>query len=553
MTEIGAGPTGHVWLGKRFGEAGEEQTPAIKVFQPSSGAVQQHKESFLREMHTLKQLHHPHILPILDAGVERGIPYIITPYASGGSLRDRMQPARPLQLAEALRILTQVAQAIQYAHYHNVLHCNLKPQNILFNARGDALVNDFSIAALPTMLQGSSSLASVYLAPEQFVGIVSKESDQYALGGLAYELLTGHPPFEGRPGPHYAVEQLVPPTQLNPALPSYVDQAILKAMAKGLTQRHSDIQAFLNALSVPAPIIQSAPPPAPEQTFPAQQGALFLPNPETRHPLPPTPTIVEPPHTPAAIPALSSHRASSGSLFAYAPQPGSSKLQANRPPRAPQAGLYSPRAQPFVPPQPGVPNSSRGQITREQALIFISCMIVLATLGGLLFYVLSATRPQPISLPVHTVDTSPATATSAPSPSAGASTVTVTMPSTPASTPIPVVVDTPTATPLPTPTATAPPENLLTSSPGQLNTNTCRSQGSGYRCTVTLMLNAAATKSVSWHSATSGIYAIFNPSRGTLNPGKSIHITVYIFNNCKTRGTLTFSGSDMTTSAQWGC
>ena len=189
----------------------------------------------------MAMLEHPHILPVLDAGSHNGFPYLITEYCPNGSLRDRLkrQPSRPLPLDEALSILEQISEALQFAHAQNVIHRDLKPENILFNAKGAILLADFGIAKMLDTVgirQGTIIGTPAYMAPEQFRGLSSRESDQYALGCIAYELFTGKQPFVA---PDMAslmfkhlMEQPVAPKQLNAQLPPHIEQAILKALAK---------------------------------------------------------------------------------------------------------------------------------------------------------------------------------------------------------------------------------------------------------------------------------------------------------------------------------
>src|SRR5579863_664978 len=173
---------------------------AIKVMHSASISSVEERDKFLQEARFLKLLKHPYILPILDVGVESGVPYIVTEYASNGSLQDRLRKTgpRPLPMGEAKTILSQVGQALQFAHQQNVVHRDLKPANILFNVRGEALLADFGVA---TILATSMKLGTVigtphYMSPELFRGTNSKEGDQYALGCIAYELFTGRPPFK---------------------------------------------------------------------------------------------------------------------------------------------------------------------------------------------------------------------------------------------------------------------------------------------------------------------------------------------------------------------
>lgn len=263
LARLGCGGCGCVYLGQhprlinRF--------VAIKIF---TGNVESEEEQtrFLREAFLLDQLRHPHILPILDIGIEadrlRGsLPYLITEYAPNGSLRDRLEArAGPLRLEEALPILSQVGKALQYAHAHDVVHCDLKPENILFTEEGQALLADFGIAAILSSAQteqGGLMGTVEYMAPEQFDNKVSTKSDQYALGCIAYELFTGRLPFRAHDRSALMYQHLsvapLPPRQLNSALPQPIDQAILKALAKDREDRYPDVAAFLAALHRRAP------------------------------------------------------------------------------------------------------------------------------------------------------------------------------------------------------------------------------------------------------------------------------------------------------------
>lgn len=228
--------------------------------------TEQEREQFLQEAQILESLKHHYILPLLDVGFLEGAPapYLITEYAAGGSLRERLRQRLPLSIEQAITILAQVGEALAFAHQHNVIHRDIKPENILFNARGDALLADFGIATIASATTRSQLVTSVvgtplYMAPEQFQGKLSRESDQYALGCIAYELFTGRQPFQAGDfiaiGFLHATEQPVALRQYNPTLPLAVEQAVLKALAKQRTERHADVQAFVLALrqAVPTP------------------------------------------------------------------------------------------------------------------------------------------------------------------------------------------------------------------------------------------------------------------------------------------------------------
>jgi serine/threonine protein kinase len=181
----------------------------------------------------------------------------VAEYAPNGSLRDRIKKRAPhlLPFQEVLTMLSQIGEALHYAHQQQVIHRDLKPENILFNAINEALLADFGLAtslSTASIKHVDSSGTPRYMAPEQFNGDVSKESDQYGLACIAYELVTGRPPFIEKDfyaiGFKHMAENPILPTQLNPYLPVTIEQVILKAMAKQRADRYPDIASFISAL-----------------------------------------------------------------------------------------------------------------------------------------------------------------------------------------------------------------------------------------------------------------------------------------------------------------
>jgi serine/threonine protein kinase len=271
VSEIGSGSFGvvyraeHIFLPNRVG--------AIKLLHAAHLDSWEDRESFLLEARMLEVLKHPYILPILDVGIHEGFPYLVTEYAPRGSLRGRLQQIYPwlLSTEESIQILSQVGEALHHAHEQNIIHRDLKPANILFNEKGDALLADFGIAT--TLATASIRFVEIsgsppYMAPEQFQGAVSKESDQYSLGCIAYQLFTGRRPFVASDpstmGFKHLIETPIPPSKLNLQIPPQIDQAVLKAMAKERNDRFTDIAAFIAALQA-TPIYQV-------QSFPMSTG-----------------------------------------------------------------------------------------------------------------------------------------------------------------------------------------------------------------------------------------------------------------------------------------
>jgi tetratricopeptide (TPR) repeat protein len=238
---------------------------AIKVLHMNYLGSAEERENFLQEAQFLEILKHPHILPIYDVGIdEENFPYLVAEFAEKGSLRDLLHHYRQLRhlmpLEECLRIISEVGEALEYVHEENVVHRDLKPENILFNAKNEALIADFGIAVFleTTKTKYANATGSpLYMAPEQFEGLASRRSDQYALACITYELMTGHPVFNATHplalGMKHQNEIPQPPTHLNPNIPLHIEKAILKALSKRREDRYDTIADFIHALNtVPA-------------------------------------------------------------------------------------------------------------------------------------------------------------------------------------------------------------------------------------------------------------------------------------------------------------
>jgi len=230
---------------------------AIKVLRSVHLGSSQERGRFIEEAQFLDKLKHPHILSVIDVGIHEDCPYLVTEYASKGSLRDLLQRQSPqlLSIEESINILTQVGQALDYAHKQNVIHRDLKPENIIFNAEGKAILADFGIATvLDAATRQTTTMGTLhYMAPEQFRNTIAKQSDQYALGCIAYELFTGHMVFDALDAPTImmkcVLENPIALRQYNPKLPLAIEKAVLKTLAKERADRHTDIATFITMLS----------------------------------------------------------------------------------------------------------------------------------------------------------------------------------------------------------------------------------------------------------------------------------------------------------------
>ncbi len=230
----------------------------LKVFGAECLRAAVRPKDFQRVASTFKRLSHAHIVPVLDIEVENERPYVVSDYLPGGSLRQRLDQCAPgyLRCNEALHIAIHIGDAVRYAHSQGILHEKIKPEHIFLNTQGEALLAEFSVGEIinETALESTLDDRSIsYMAPEQLVGWSSPLSDQYALGCLLYELITGALPFsveDLRALRQHATRDVLPiaPSVRVPNLPKSLEVVILKALSKKPEQRYPDMAAFLNAL-----------------------------------------------------------------------------------------------------------------------------------------------------------------------------------------------------------------------------------------------------------------------------------------------------------------
>ena len=247
-----------------------DRSVAIKVLHEDV-AASVGADRFLAEIHTTAKLAHPNILPLFDSGSQNGVLYYVMPLVVGESLRARLERDRTVEMADALRIAREVADALAYAHAHGVIHRDIKPENILLQS-GHAFVTDFGIARAPTP-KGTERLTGAglsvgtpaYMSPEQAAADphVDGRTDQYSLASVLFEMLAGEPPFSGRSVDAILVRRFTrPPPRLStrrPDVPRHLDGAILTAMARDPNERFASMERFVDALSEPANAWASAP------------------------------------------------------------------------------------------------------------------------------------------------------------------------------------------------------------------------------------------------------------------------------------------------------
>ena len=247
--EIAQGGMGVVYAGR---DTLLERPVAIKVLRLEPGRESQ--DEFLREARAAAALRHPHIVDVYDAGVERDRPYIVMEYVSGETLRDRLTREGPLAPLEAAALAAEIAEALDYAHRRGVVHCDVKPGNILLSPEQGPKLVDFGIARAGTGTDdGSIAGTAAYIAPEVIEGsAVDGRTDIYSLAAVLYEMLTGTPPHRGRDLAEVFTrrerETPEPPHERNPAVPYELSAVVLRALQPDPARRFASAAEFAAAL-----------------------------------------------------------------------------------------------------------------------------------------------------------------------------------------------------------------------------------------------------------------------------------------------------------------
>ncbi len=393
---LGSGGFADVYLGK---QVFLDSPAAIKLLH--TNLAQGDIESFRSEAVTLVRLIHPHIVRILDFGLEGNTPFLVMDYAPNGTLRQRYQRGTQLPLATVVDNVQQISSALQYAHDQKIIHRDIKPENMLLGRNNEILLSDFGIAVVAqstrTQLTQEMTGTIAYMAPEQIQAHPRPASDQYSLGIVVYEWLAGYPPFGGSFTEIAVKHMMVQPASLREKMPMLtpdVEQVVLTALAKDPLQRFSSIRAFATALEQASKGVKVAMP------TPAQLSQM-----PTLHPSPVTPIL-------PLIP----------------PEPGAAKMPAERPaaqqmdgptmmntlaaqqPLVLSADAHAPHAQTAItppnqhynpvtaPPQVPLqrrpePESARKGMSRRAVLIAGVSVVGVAAIGGTAFILASHNPP----------------------------------------------------------------------------------------------------------------------------------------------------------------
>jgi len=256
--EVGAGGMATVYLAT---DDKHDRKVALKVLRPELAAVLG-PDRFPREIKIVAQFNHPHILSLYDSGESAGFLYYVMPFVEGESLRERMRREGQLPIADAVRILREVVDALAYAHERGIVHRDIKPDNVMISGR-HAVVTDFGVAKAVSAA-GGEKLTTVgvavgtptYMAPEQAMGEVNVDhrADIYAVGVLGYEMLTGKPPFDGPTAQAVLSAHVLeaPPNlrELRASVPPVLADALARCLAKDPKDRWQRAEELLNQLEM---------------------------------------------------------------------------------------------------------------------------------------------------------------------------------------------------------------------------------------------------------------------------------------------------------------
>jgi serine/threonine-protein kinase len=237
-----------------------ERQVAVKVIRRGAfppDMLEQILKRFEREAKALARLNHPNIVGVIDYGNYEGAPYLVMPFIPSGTLKEKIK--QPVHYSEAAQILAPIARALAYAHDQDIIHRDIKPANILITYSGEPVLTDFGIAKLLEEAEGNTLTSTGmglgtpdYMAPEQWQGKAGASSDQYALGVIFYEMITGKKPFSADTPPAVMLKQatqpLPRPSQFVPDLPQHVEFILLKMLAKDPQNRYTSMRTLVGVM-----------------------------------------------------------------------------------------------------------------------------------------------------------------------------------------------------------------------------------------------------------------------------------------------------------------
>ena len=255
LTKIGVGGMADVYKGE---DTLLGRPVAIKILHSNFASDDEFVSRFKREAQAAGKLNHPNIVNMYDVGYDQGMHYIIMEYVDGETLKEYITRHHRLSIDEAVKITIAIGEGLEHAHAMGIVHCDIKPHNVIITNTGRVKVTDFGIAramnTTNTVMYTNSIMGSAhYLSPEQASGKpVDGNTDIYSLGVVLYEMLTGKVPFEGETPIAVALkhvrEKVIPPTRYNPSIPPLLEAVVMKALAKNPTDRFDSISEMMGDL-----------------------------------------------------------------------------------------------------------------------------------------------------------------------------------------------------------------------------------------------------------------------------------------------------------------
>ena len=255
VDKIGVGGMADVYLGE---DTLLGRQVAIKVLHANFANDDEFVTRFKREAQAAGKLNHPNIVNMYDVGFDQDLHYIIMEYVNGETLKEYITRHGRLSIDEAVKFTIAIAEGLEHAHTMGIVHCDIKPHNVIITQTGRVKVTDFGIAramnATNTVMYTNSILGSAhYLSPEQASGKpVDGNTDIYSLGVVLYEMLTGRVPFEGETPIAVALkhvrEKVAPPTRYNPSIPPLLEAVVMKALSKNPADRFNSISDMISDL-----------------------------------------------------------------------------------------------------------------------------------------------------------------------------------------------------------------------------------------------------------------------------------------------------------------
>ncbi len=512
---IGRGGFADVYLGEHIHL---NTQAAIKVLQMR--LTGSNLEQFRNEARTIASLAHPNIVRVLDFGLEEGIPFLVMDYAPNGTLRQRHPRGIPLPPVSIVPYVKQVAAALQYAHNRRLIHRDVKPENMLVGCNEDVLLSDFGLVMIAQSTSSQTTKEMVgtlpYMAPEQINGKPRPASDQYSLGIVIYEWLSGERPFRGSLVEIATQHLMTPPAPLYgkvAGISPAVEEVVFTALAKDPQRRFASVDAFATAFEqacqtphsasfVPRSIVSRS-----SET--SQSISVVSPASDTPSTLVPSPgetsqsTVIktpldQPPPLTGGVTPSSQPSGTTGMGVAPPIYPSRSTVELAPPGQL----LTTPTS---VSPNEPPPTPLRRRRQLRWLITAVICAVIIATIAALPSLLSPGTSKS-------THSSTPSLTSSLLSPtSKSASPFTPTLKSSPSPTPVPSK-----------PTATLRPPSV---NPRTLNFNLTPLSGSSTQ----LLKLSSGSQAESWSAQTGGLpWLTLDVTSGTLNPGQTqlINVTV---------------------------